>query len=187
MNSEIMKPLVNFFFLAFISIVLITGCEKEEPNDEEPLILKGNVISNTGCKSVQLESDPGYTPDTLECIAYSFDPENHTLTFLHANAAFNCGLAEMLCEVSLTNDTLILWEIEPGPYAECMCLFDIEIEFTGVESVKYQVEIRGGSIENEVVMLGGKKFGFEMDLTNDITGTYCITHKSYPWGSSLNR
>lgn len=174
-----MKPSINLLFLTFMSIVLISGCEKDEPNDEESLILKGNVINNTGCKSIQLESDPNYTPDTLSCIEYSFDSENKILSISHYNAGFNCGTNEVSCEVSLINDTLSIQEVEHGLGANCYCLFDVEIELSGVEQKKYQFKL------NEDHAYVDEKIAFEIDLTTNITGTYCSTRKHYPWGNSL--
>lgn len=167
-----MKPLINLFFVIFMAIALITGCEKDGPNNEEPLTLKGNVISNTGCKTSQIEGDQNYIPDTLSCIEYSFDSENNILSISHFNAGFDCGQIDFYCDISIRNDTLFIEEFQSGPPAECACIYDLEIELSGVEANKYQVEIKDRYAQ----------MTFEMDLIGNNQGTYCVTRKNYPWG-----
>lgn len=158
-----------------MSIVLISGCEK----DEEPLIVTGSLKSISECKPLQLEGETYNTPDTLSSVEYSFDSDNHILSISHINAALNCEYGVLQCEITQKNDTIIIQEIESNPVGECTCLYDLEIELSGFESKIYQVEFVEPYIEEY------QKISFKMDLTSNNSGTYNVTRKQDPYGNNV--
>ncbi|MFA5420089.1 MAG: hypothetical protein WC341_16675, partial [Bacteroidales bacterium] len=58
---------------------------------------------------------------------------------------------------------------------KCNCLYDLDIEINGIDAKIYQVEfIEPYSDEQEKII-------FELDLTMEKEGSYCVTRKQYPW------
>lgn len=76
----------------------------------------------------------------------------------------------------------MIQEYEKVADCKCECLYDLEIEVNGVDFKKYQIKFI------EPYALEQDKLDFEVDLTKDSNGTYCVTRKQYPWGiNSLNK
>jgi hypothetical protein len=59
---------------------------------------------------------------------------------------------------------------------ESFCLFDLDIELTGIVQNKYLLKFI------EPYAIGQEQLIFEMDLTTDVEGEYCVIRKGYPWG-----
>ncbi len=174
----------SFFYsicLFFWVALLLPGCEKAEDENIQGQI-SGRLVSHTECKKFNRgKKDPPVTPDSLSCIAYSYDPFNHTLQLTHINAGFNCCPDSLYCNISSVNDTLLIEEFEKAALCKCNCLYDLEITLLGISPQKYQVkfiEPYAGSQE---------KILFEMDLNEHTEGTFCVTRKNYPWGVMSNQ
>lgn len=163
--------------LVILTVValLISSCEEERRRDEH-LILSGKLIDHTNCKEFKSSAILSDTPDTLSCVNYEFDPSSHKLLLKHINAGFNCCPESLYCRVSLNNDTIVIQEFEQTQGCHCNCLYDLEIEISGVESKRYNINFV------EPYALKGESINFEIDLTKSIAGSYCVTRKNYPWG-----
>ena len=170
-----MKTLANLIFLIAVSIVLLASCENEESSEKQST-LTAKLMSNSDCKSLKSANVTDYTSKSSSCIEYSFDSDNNLLTIQHINAGFNCCPESLYCEATLKKDTIIIQEFETSGLCDCNCLYDLEIELTGVDSGKYMVKFIEPYVGNN------EKIIFEMDLTSNSTGTYCVTRDKYPWG-----
>jgi len=146
------------------------SCDKEQENT-----LTGNLINHTGCKVFKSYIIPN-TPDTLSCINYSFDPSNNKLTLNHINAGFNCCPGSLYCDIKMINDTIIIQEFEKEALCDCDCLYDLEIELTGVFPKIYYLKFIEPYIGDQ------EKLFFQLDLEHNNQGSYCVTRKRYPWG-----
>jgi hypothetical protein len=168
-----MKSTIYSILVISILAILVYSCEKDKT---KLLTMTGKLISNSECKrskSVDLKSD---TPDSLTCIDYLFDISGNKLSIKHINAGFNCCPDSLYCNVSISNDTIIIQEFEKIAQCRCNCLYDLNIEIKEVETKKYQVKfIEPYSGEQAKLIFG-------LDLTKDKEGSYCITRKQYPWG-----
>lgn len=169
-----MKTTINliliFFFIGFIS------CEKGNDNTNQ-LDLSGKLIKNSTCKSdFKSGTSTINTPDTLSCIEYSYDNSSNKLTIKHINSGFNCCPDSLYCDVKLNSDTIIIKEFEAAALCKCNCLYDLNIELNGVTSKKYQVRFIEPYIGEQEQLI------FEIDLTKDIDGSFCLIRKQYPWG-----
>ena len=74
-----MKTKFYSILLASILSFLLYSCEekKENTNDDNPLVLTGEVINHTDCKIFKSAHEGSETPDTLSCISYDFDALNN--------------------------------------------------------------------------------------------------------------
>jgi hypothetical protein len=171
------KIAYSFLIVSFIGLMLIR-CEKKDDDDTE-LVLTGQLIANSTCKSdLKSSSQDGDTPDSISSVEYSFDEEQNILTLKHINASFNCCPDCLYCTVELKGDTILIEEFEQNPLCYCNCLYDLDIEVTGVDSKIYQVEFV------EPYASGLTQLLFEIDLMNDSTGIYSVIRDQYPWGVS---
>jgi hypothetical protein len=154
--------------------LLVIGCDKESNN---PFSLSGKIVSTSACKNEQksasVDSD---TPDSLSCIDYSFDEAGKKLSLLHTNAGFNCCPKNLFCTVALRNDTITIQEFEKASECDCDCLYDLEIEISGVDTKKYRIKFIEPYVGDQ------EKIFVEIDLAKDKEGSYCVIRKEYPWG-----
>jgi hypothetical protein len=170
-----MKALIYSALPVFLIAFLVFSCEKDKDNNSS-LTLTGKLINMSACKNLKSDELKSSISDTLTCINYHYDDTINTLTIKHINAGFNCCFDSVYCHVSIINDTIVIQEIEKDPNCYCDCLFDLDIEVSGVVLKKYQIRfIEPYSGEQE-------KIKFELDLTKQRSGSYCVTRKLYPWG-----
>jgi hypothetical protein len=170
-----MRTLIFLILIVFSITLIVYGCEKSDDKNKQ-LILTGKLVSHTSCKNgLKSISGSTLTSDSLSCINYSFDDSNKKLIIKHINAGFNCCPDSLYCKLSLSNDTVIIQEFEKSHNCKCNCLYDLEIEISGVDSKKYQVKlIEPYSGEQD-------KLNFGLDLGKDKNGTFCVIRKLYPW------
>ena len=171
-----MKSTINPIVIFLITGLFIYSCENEKTGSEQ-LKITGNLVNNSPCKN-ELKSNSGVfdTPDSLSCVEYSFDDSNNKLIIKHINAGFNCCPESLYCDVSLSNDTVIIQEFEAAALCDCDCLFDLDIELNGVSPQNYHIRFIEPYVENL------EKLVFDIDLSKDKEGSFCVTRKGYPWG-----
>jgi hypothetical protein len=158
---------------------MIISCYKKDDSDKQ-LIITGQLISNSTCKNdLKSSSQIVETPDSFSCVDYSFDYKKNKLTLKHINAGFNCCHDSLYCIIELKGDTILIQEFEKIALCECNCLYDLDIDINGVESKKYQVKIIEPYVSEQ------NKLEFEIDLTKDSIGNYCVTRNQYPWGEQF--
>jgi len=161
--------ITSIFVLAILSLI---SCDK---NEQLPLSV--GEVEKSECKSSDksaiIEAE---TSDTLSCIDYSYNSTGKALTMKHINAVFNCCPEKIECDVSLKGDTIVIEESETSSACDCNCLYDLEFEIKNVEKTNYQVKLIEPYAGNE------EKIIFEINLSKNISGNWCITRKGYPWG-----
>jgi hypothetical protein len=169
-----MKTIFKAILFSATLLFLMVGCK--DPNDPEGSKISGKITNRSSCKNFISGNLKFTVADTFSCVNYHYDTETHKVFMNHINAGFNCGSESNTCEVSSANDTIIIHEIEHGPIANCLCLFDLEIELQGLNQQKYLVRFIEPYAEGQEQLI------FEMDLTSVLGGEYCVVRKGYPWG-----
>ncbi len=169
---------ITYFAALFITVLIASiSCVKENSNNNNSSgYIAGQVTANSGCKNLKSANGENPVPDSISCVEYSFEQLTKKLIIKHVNAGFNCCPGELYCKISLNNDTIIIEEFEKEAMCDCSCLFDLDIEITGVNRQKYFVKF----IEPYVGYQ--QKIEFEIDLANTQNGSYCVVRKDYPWG-----
>jgi len=109
-------------------------------------------------------------------VEYSFDEVTNKLTLKHINAAFNCCPESIYCKIELLDDTIAVQEFEKKSGCKCDCIYDLDIEISGVEKKKYQLKILEPYVQEQ------SELKLEVDLMKESVGSFCVTRKQYPWG-----
>lgn len=169
-----MKTIFYAILLSSSVIMIATSCE-DQKDPAEPKI-SGSITDISDCKNFK-SADLKFTEaDTFSCIHYLYDDVNHKVIMTHINSGFNCCPGGLYCKVSTYNDTIIIKEFENEQGCDCNCLFDLDIELSGIDQKSYIMKFIEPYAEGQEELI------FEMDLTVNIEGEYCVTRKGYPWG-----
>lgn len=169
-----MKAGVVAVLVAIVSF-MIPGCENVS-NNTYTMVAKGNLVKHSGCKGKGSGNGLLKTSDNQTCAQYVYLPESNKLIISHINAAFNCVPDSIYCIISGSGSSLIIEEFEKDHLARCLCLYDLNIEITGIEPKVYQVQIVEPYIGNQQTL------GFEIDLSKIREGEHCVPRSVYPWG-----
>ncbi len=155
--------MVTFFLLA------CTDDDKEKDTPQKPITIKSS--SDNVCKDFNTKSTA--TPDKT-CVVYSYN--NGILNMKHINAGFNCDPGALSATVTLANDTIVIQEYEAQNSADCMCLFDLDIELSNVLPKTYIIKFVEPYAPKEQPLI------FKVDLNKSPKDTYCVNRNKYPWG-----
>ncbi|MCD4794423.1 MAG: hypothetical protein K8R54_14395 [Bacteroidales bacterium] len=148
-------------------IFIVFACDKNLIDNSD-----GKLVSHTLCKN-----EKNIVFDTGEsCIEYSYDAERKVLNLKHINTAFNCCPDKLYCKISINNDTIIIEEFERKQECDCICLYDIETEVYNIEAKTYVLKFIEPYLGDQEELV------FEIDLSFNISGTYCVERTNYPWG-----
>lgn len=166
MKTKFMLLLLSFF-------ILFIGCDKDvkEPNNQLP---EGKLIKHSDCKSFYQKSINHGNNES--CVEYSFLAGEKKLILKHINTGFNCCPGDLGCIVQFDMDTIVIQEFELEALCNCECLFDMDIEITGIEASQYYVKFVEPYCGDQ------EKLEFIIDLLQNPTGEYCVERNQYPWG-----
>jgi len=170
-----MKTVASFILSTASALILLGGCNNSE-EIIEPSAISGKLTNHSECKSGKSGNLKTDYSDSVSCVQYTYNEHDQTLIFHHINAGFNCCPEGLYCEISSSNDTIIIQEFENEQACNCDCLFDLDIELQGVDKKIYQVMFI------EPYIQGQEELFFEMDLTSGTEGEYCVVRTVYPWG-----
>jgi hypothetical protein len=167
-----MKKKVYVILWGFLIIFLVFFCDKGNYIQNVEAILTENSACKSS-KSAELTID---IPSDRSCIFYSYDKKVNKLSVKHANAGFNCCPGKLTCAAEYCCGTITITESEEAAKCNCDCLFDLEMEVTGVTAGDYKVKII------EPYSGDQEKIVFEVNLDDHPDGSFCVTRKLYPWG-----
>lgn len=164
-----MKKFLLLSILFSLSILIPNSC-LEKPESLEKNI-KTKLIRRSDCKQnfEKLE-----ITDSMSCIKFNFN--DNLLTLHHINAGFNCCPKNISCNNTIQNNTIIIIEKEESALCDCNCLFDLEIQVSGLENKKYFIKIKEPYVGTQ------EKLFFEIDLSKYNNGVHCVERLKYPWG-----
>jgi len=168
-----MRTLSPLFILA-LSLLLI-NCRHDKDNNED-LPTSGKLVKHSECKTFESQSKQLNSSTNQSCARYSFNPATNKLIINHINAGFNCGYGSIYCTFSVVRNVIIIEEFEKVSAANCECLFDLEIEITGIEAEVYQIIFIEPYINNQ------QPLNFQVNLARLPEGEYCVPRNKYPWG-----
>ncbi len=149
----------------FLTMILFS-CDRENP------------VSHSDCKKFNLKSvseSCDYGSDS-SCICYDYNSQYKILVIKHVNAGFNCCPGKIFCDIDIDNDTIFLKESEEKAECDCSCLYDVDITVSDIERQKYTINLREPYSDDQ------ERIVFEMDLTKNESGVFCVERKFYPWG-----
>jgi hypothetical protein len=167
-----MKP---GLFLLLLFFLIADGCS-DEGAIRDPGDVTGKLIRTSGCGGFKTARTDVEISDTLSCVSYTYDKVTGKLSILHQNTGFNCCPDTLKCNIYTNRDTIIVEESEKTVGCKCNCLFDMDMELTGVAAGKYWIRMV------EPYAGDTPKILFSVDLKNKTTGSFCVTRKKYPWG-----
>lgn len=152
--------------IILILCVFLLCCDRENP------------VSHSDCKNFNLKSTAescDFGPDS-SCICYDYNVQNKKLTLKHINAGFNCCPGEIYCDIEIKGDTIFLKESEEKAVCDCDCLYDVDIVVLDIERKGYVIDL------DEPYCNDQERILFEIDLTQNETGVFCVERTLYPWG-----
>jgi len=114
-----MKPILLIIAL----IALIFSCK----NESETYLINGQLLSHSECKSMKSGAGISMDSDSLSCVEYAYEETNNKLHLKHINAGFNCCPGNLTCNVSISNDTILIQEKEQFAQCNCDCLYEKRI------------------------------------------------------------
>jgi hypothetical protein len=167
---------VFYSMLSFAILVFIAGSCNNKEETPDPSGITGSLTNHSECKNFKAGDLKFTEPDTFSCVHYLYNESTHKLIMNHINAGFNCCPEKLYCEVSENNDTIIIREKEKDQGCDCICLFDLDIELSGIDQKSYFINFIEPYAEGQEELL------FEMDLTENVEGEYCVIRKGFPWG-----
>ena len=156
-----------------ILVILFIGCQKETRTDPD---ITGRLVHYTSCKYFLKSAETIQVADSLSCIEYAFDPSRNVLAIRHINAGFNCCPGYLYCTIQLQDDTILVREHEAAALCRCNCLYDLDMEISGLEPGTYQVKFVEPYLGDQEPLI------FGIDLQEHVNGSFCVTRKHYPWG-----
>ncbi len=169
--------------VSILSIVLITavltatGCQN---NDRSVIpVVSGDpswsIVSFSSCKVFAGITAAGRAGGR-DCFAYSYDGDS-TLSITHINAALNCAPGTITADIEFSENSITIGEREgdDAQWAHCLCLYDIEFEFTGVEPgacmIAFDEKYDDSGVILEALVL----------LEPGLSDTICVERTAYPW------
>jgi len=152
--------------VSLLICLLLFSCDRENP------------VTHSDCKNSNLKAREGscdFGSDS-SCVCYNYNSQDRKLIIKHVNAGFNCCPGEIYCDIDIKKDTIFLEESEQKAQCKCDCLYDVDITVFDIKRQKYVISLREPYIGDQ------KRIVFEIDLTSNETGVFCVERTSYPWG-----
>lgn len=167
----IMNQMRIVTLMLIFSVVLLSACEESEEN----LKPKGWINKTSECKQFKKSESLQYT-SFKSCVVYDYFSTTNVMKLWHYDGAFNCGMTKVKISVKVSNDTLYITETEEAEIANCLCLFDNEMQIRDLKSGKYVISFSEPYVGDQ------QKLIFTVDLDKEPSGEYCVERDQYPWG-----
>jgi len=162
----------KYLSILFLLIVLYS-CDKDNHESSD---ISGSLENYSECKNNLKSTNATDVLSNMSCIEYSYNSLSESLKLKHINAGFNCCPEKLYCTVTTNADTVIINEHEQAALCRCNCLYDLEIKIIGVNPKKYVIKFI------EPYSGNSKKIVFNVDLTAEQEGIFCVVRSNYPWG-----
>lgn len=180
MNTGRRMPLL--FLLAALlipaALLLLPACEDKAvtgtggSEDDRT----GRIVSVTDCKDPVETSSSATAVLVPDCFSYHYDGSG-ALQLTHINAGLNCCPGTIISDIDFKENTITIAEAE-GPdaiWCRCMCLYDIEYLFTGIEPGLYTITFDEKYIGDEEPLQA------EILLMGETEDMVCVDRYAYPW------
>jgi hypothetical protein len=171
-----MKSLKSIALLSFFSGFVLLCCETDTTFTNENKII-GKLVTHSGCKSSQKSTDTTRNSENDKtCIEYAYNSSTKKLELKHTDAPFNCCPDSLYCVVTKTANTVFVRECEAQPMCNCGCVYDLEIEITGIHAGPYEI-----IVENPYL----SKTSFTVDLSEKKEGSSCDPNVPFPKNTQI--
>ncbi len=169
--------------VVFLSLIQIQGCGSDTsgPEDVGGGVMRGSLVSATSCKDPEfLGTDAA--PADLDCINWDYGSSGD-LSIIHVNAGLNCCPGRIQADIMIRGDSILVKEDEgEDSYpCRCLCLYDLEYEFTGIDEGTYTVIFIEENLPD-----GDKPLAVTVDLAAEPEGSLCLPRTNYPWGQEYH-
>lgn len=180
MNSK--STFAGYLWITIVTVMSLTvvtaltiGCsDDDDSTGPETPTITGQIVEQSDCGGYPETVAKAYVPTNQTGVVWFYDGKG-TLDLQHINAAFNC-CPEISVKVSLYNKTITICEQDVGA-CECLCLFDIDCEISGLAAGTYTVKYEEPYLED-----GDQKLEFPITLTGDpASDTVAVPRDHYPW------
>lgn len=165
---------VNILDITFLVSYLYKGGPAPEcPPDSLPA---GTLVDHSGC--ITSDDRGAWVPNTVECVEYLYDGIG-TLQLTHTNALFNCCFDSLTADIDIGDNIIDIVEHEHpfGGMCDCICLYDINYEILNLPPAVYTIRVSNVYMENYG---NGEIIEFTVDLTQSLSGIYCIERPYLP-------
>jgi parallel beta-helix repeat protein len=119
------------------------------------------------CKGFLTALDANAGDELKRCVQWQYNGSG-TLLLKHVNAIFNC-CPEIETQVTITENTITIQEIEIEGLCDCMCTYDLDYQISNLPAGQYTI--------NVIEPYSSPPLLFTADLTTTPTGEYCVTSK----------
>jgi hypothetical protein len=156
----------------YVNIITCFPPECTTPEPTPPS--SGTLISVEGCLQLTDSREEPEITAQEECISYTYNEADQTLSISHIHAGFNCCVFPT-GDVEINGNTIDIIESFTGDdICDCECLFNLNYEVNNVVPGEYTFTV------NCVYPLQ-EDLTFTVDLSEENTGVYCVTRDRYPW------
>ena len=162
-----MKTFPQVILVSTTVFLFIAGCHEE--NEPVESTITGTLTDYSECLSYKSGSEITDGWDTNYCFLYSYNELSKVLNMNHLNAIFNCCPIELYAEIEEIDDTIIIREFEREYLCSCVCQYDLNYAFTGVEKQNYMVKL---IVPKDYYATGENPLIFEMNLESGNEGEY---------------
>lgn len=168
-----MKPIFSYYLIFNLLGLLFVACD-EDPQSN----ITGKVTTQSQCKNFLSQNNEKFTvADTFSSVTYLYNVSQQKLTLTHINAGFNCCPGEISCEIEIEGDTIHIYENEETSACDCLCLYDITEQLTNVTAGTYTIQYHEPYIGNQQNII------FQVNLSENTSGSFSVHRTSYPWGT----
>lgn len=154
-----MKTMKKLIFLFLVSLFILTSCSKDDDKTKSTNV---SDINFTGCTN-SLKS----TTSDSSCITVESNEANY-LTFTHKASEFCCESEKVDIDFKISGDTIIIHEVDKGPFSYCFCEHDISFNIGPLDYRIYEVKIieSENSYKRDTIM-------FELNHTSNTNFSNC--------------
>ncbi|MBN2610387.1 MAG: hypothetical protein JXB00_02420 [Bacteroidales bacterium] len=165
---------IKLFYTALVLPLLfcVIACENENQINQD---FSGKLVTHSSCKYNKSTLEEPNIPDTVSCVQYAYDATSGKLNIKHINAGFNCCPEKLSCTFSLVGDTVTIEEAEEDGFCDCLCLYDLDIEVTGIGAKGYVLKFVEPYWRDQEPLV------FNINLAAQSSGSHCMIRKKYPW------
>ncbi len=161
------------YSFGLIFLILILACD-DEPTQPSSSGIESKLTSFTDCKSFKDNNATDSVSTGQSCI--EFDYVDSILYLTHINAGFNCCPGIITADFTIEGNTITISEHESMSECNCDCLYDLDLQIANLPIGTYHFIF----IE-PYAMEPGHEIAFTINLTDSVTGIYCVNRNHYPW------
>jgi parallel beta-helix repeat protein len=128
----------------------------------------GTFLGMGVCKGSPAALDASGIDELKRCVQWQYNGSG-TLLLKHVNATFNC-CPEIETQVTITENTITIQEIEIEGLCDCNCTYDLDFQISSLPAGEYTINVIEPYVTSPPLL-------FTVNLVTTPTGEYCVTSK----------